>query len=117
VTWRRQKAKLKTSRSKLPQEVKITDYSANGFSESDQKTLSKVFVELDNRGSKVLLSNSNTDFIKELYSDFTIREVNASRAINCDASKRGRNKNTELIISNYLPVREKSYNQTSLDSI
>jgi len=88
----------------ISETANFTGYSANGFSKEDQITLSKVFVELDNRGSKVLLSNSNTDFIKQLYSGFTIREVNASRAINSDASKRGRNKNTELIISNYLPT-------------
>jgi DNA adenine methylase len=92
----------------ISETANFTDYSASGFSKKDHITLSKVFAELDNRGSKVLLSNSNTDFIKQLYSDFTIREVNASRAINSDASKRGRNKNTELIISNYLPVMVES---------
>lgn len=88
----------------ISETANFTNYSASGFSKRDHVTLSKVFAELANRGSKVLLSNSNTDFIKQLYSGFTIREVNASRAINSDASKRGKNKNTELIISNYLPV-------------
>ncbi len=88
----------------ISETANFTNYSASGFSKRDHITLSKIFAELANRGSKVLLSNSNTDFIKQLYSGFTIREVNASRAINSDASKRGKNKNTELIISNYLPV-------------
>lgn len=88
----------------ISETANFTGYSTNGFSKGDHITLSKVFAKLDSRGSKVLLSNSNTDFIKQLYSGFTVREVNASRAINSDASKRGRNKNTELIISNYLPV-------------
>lgn len=44
----------------------------------------------------MLLSNSNTEFIRELYKDFTIIEIQAKRAINCKGDKRG--KITELLI-------------------
>ena len=47
----------------------------------------------------MLLSNSDTPFIRELYSDFSIKDVNVQRAINCKGSKRSSDK--ELLISNY----------------
>lgn len=79
----------------------FTGYTDYGFGDSDQFQLSKIFVELNNRKCKVLLSNSDTPFIRSLYSDFSkyIREVSVMRAINCKASKRAGHK--ELLISNY----------------
>ena len=46
-----------------------------------------------------MLSNSDVPFIRNLYRDFNIDTVAAPRAINCDATKRG--KVSELIIRNY----------------
>jgi DNA adenine methylase len=69
------------------------------FGRDEQERLKDTFVELDERGCKVLLSNSVTDFVKELYSEYHIREVQASRAINSVASKRG--KVSEVLIRNY----------------
>ena len=77
----------------------FTKYTNNGFGDQDQINLAKVVKDLDNRKCKVLLSNSNTEFIRKLYSDFNIKEVKSRRAINSKASKR--KGHTELIISNY----------------
>lgn len=68
----------------------------DSFSANEQIRLYELFKMLDYEGVKVLQSNSNTDFIKELYKDFEIIEVNSKRAINCKGDKRG--KITELII-------------------
>ena len=46
-----------------------------------------------------MLSNSATTFIKELYKDYDISIVQAKRAINSDASKRGAIE--EVLIRNY----------------
>ena len=46
-----------------------------------------------------MLSNSATDFIKNLYADYRITIVKAKRAINSDASKRGEIE--EVLITNY----------------
>ena len=56
---------------------------------------------LDDRKCRVLLTNSDTPFIRELYSDFAtnIKEVSVLRAINCKASKRTGHK--ELLVRNY----------------
>jgi DNA adenine methylase len=69
------------------------------FDREDQKRLKEVFADLDKRGCKLLLSNSSTDFIRELYSDYSIIKVTANRAINSVAAKRG--KVNELLIKNY----------------
>jgi DNA adenine methylase len=79
----------------------FTGYSGKGFADDDQLELSKIFAKLDDTKCKVLLSNSDTPFIRKLYSDFSshIKEVNVSRLINCKASRRVGHK--ELLISNY----------------
>ena len=79
----------------------FTSYTNSGFTNTDQKELRDVFTELMNRKCKVLLSNSDTKFIRELYSEFAtyFKEVNVLRSINCRGSKRIGHK--ELIISSY----------------
>ncbi len=79
----------------------FTGYTHYGFDDNDQSELARIFVELNDKKCKVLLSNSDTPFIRRLYSDFSncIKEVNVSRAINSKASKRLGHK--ELLISNY----------------
>ena len=77
----------------------FTAYTPNGFGREDQVQLASVSKKLSDRGCYVLLSNSNTPFIRRLYSGFNIKEVDVQRAINCKGSKRAGHK--ELIISNY----------------
>lgn len=48
----------------------------------------------------MMLSNSDTDFVKELYFDCNIKKISAIRAINSNATKRGAI--TELVILSYL---------------
>ncbi|WP_409973208.1 DNA adenine methylase [Bacillus sp. Bva_UNVM-123] len=81
----------------------FTSYSLDGFNREDQQRLKNLFVELDRRGCNVLLSNSATDFIKELYEDYHIEIVSASRHINAKAS--GRGKIDEVLVMNYEPNR------------
>lgn len=77
----------------------FTAYSRYAFNKDDQIRLRNTFVELANRGVKVMLSNSDCPFIRELYQNFKIHEILAARAINSDAKKRG--KITELLITSY----------------
>jgi DNA adenine methylase len=77
----------------------FTAYTPNGFGREDQVQLAKVFRKLADRGCFVLLSNSDTPFIRELHSGYSLKEVKARRAINCKASKRKGHK--ELLIYNY----------------
>lgn len=82
----------------------FTGYSLAGFNKEDQIRLRDVCVELDKKGCKFLLSNSATDFIKEIYEEknFHIEVVTAARNINSVASKRG--KIDEVLVMNYEPI-------------
>lgn len=77
----------------------FTAYSCYSFTEKDQTRLRDVFLEIAGRGVKVMLSNSDCPFIRELYGEFKIHKILASRAINSDAKKRGRI--PEVLITSY----------------
>lgn len=76
----------------------FVDYTKESFKEEDHRRLARLYRELTERGCYCLLTNSNTDFVRELYDGFEITEVSVNRAINSDASKR---KGKEVIITNY----------------
>ncbi|MEX1112167.1 MAG: DNA adenine methylase [Candidatus Andersenbacteria bacterium] len=80
----------------------FTSYTAKAFLENEQTELRDTFTELHERGCFVMLSNSDTPFINEIYSGIKgvkITKVKAGRAINSKASKRG--KITEVLVTNY----------------
>lgn len=78
----------------------FTGYTSSAFGPEEQKRLAGVFRELDKRGCLVMLSNSDTPFIRDLYSGYNIQVVHARRAINCRPERRG--PITELVIRNYI---------------
>lgn len=67
----------------------FTSYTKENFGEDSQKKLLKVFKELDALGCKLVLSNSDNILIRKLYKDYKIITLNARRAINSNATKRG----------------------------
>jgi DNA adenine methylase len=77
----------------------FTSYARDGFSRDDQVRLRDTFEALDRRGCKLMLSNSDVPFIRDIYANFDVTTVAAPRAINCDASKRG--KVSEVVVRNY----------------
>ena len=93
----------------LTQTSAFTSYSENQFSDKEQIELGKFITEISNKEAKVLASNSdpkNTnkedDFFDNLYSNFEIERISASRMINSNAKKRGAI--SELLISNIASV-------------
>ena len=74
-------------------------YTKEGFTEEDHKKLAVKVREIDEAGGYFLLSNSNTDFIVNLYKDFNVHEVVNTRSCHSDIAKRGKFK--ELLIRNY----------------
>lgn len=79
----------------------FTGYTKQSFSEKDQERLLKIYKTLDSRGCYVILSNSYSDFIADLYEEFEPTVVRANRMINCKGDKRGKVK--ELIVRNWEP--------------
>ena len=77
----------------------FTGYNKGGFGKEEQIRLKKCCDELSERGVKFMLSNSSTDFIKELYKDYNIINIQAKRSVNANANKRGAVE--EVIIRNY----------------
>jgi DNA adenine methylase len=77
----------------------FTSYEKNGFGEPSQRLLADVFRELDKMGVKLILSNSMTALVLELYRGFRIEEVFANRALNSKADRRG--KVPEALVRNF----------------
>ena len=77
----------------------FTSYTQQDFSADDQKRLSEYYRRLDAKGCLLMLSNSDTDYIKGLYEGYDIQKVLATRMINCNAS--GRGKIFEVVVRNY----------------
>ena len=77
----------------------FTGYTDQGFDEDMQFRLKELCEYIDKIGAKFMLSNSSAKYVYELYKDFNIHEVKATRSINSDATKRG--KITEVVVTNY----------------
>lgn len=77
----------------------FTAYTCNGFNDLDQSRLRHTFRILADRGVPIALSNSDCSFIWDLYAEFDIHEVVATRRINSVAEGRGQI-NELLITSN-----------------
>lgn len=73
-------------------------YTKEGFDIKSHIRLSNVFKRLTDKGCYCMLTNHNTEFINDLYSDFKREVVDVRRMINSDASNRV---GKEVIIINY----------------
>lgn len=80
-------------------EASFTKYTAKDFGKEDQERLAVYYGWLSKWGVKALLSNSDTPFVRKLYSSFEIIPVKAKRSINSIASKRGAV--GEVLVKNY----------------
>ena len=75
-------------------------YVSNGFTEKDQTRLKDFAFELSKAGVNVMISNSDSDFIVDIYKkNFNIAKVPAPRVVNCKADKR--QSVFETLITNY----------------
>ena len=83
----------------LSESSNFTGYIPDGFGDVEQSRLARVARELSARGVYVMISNSDTEFVRSLYAGFRIERVWARRSINCKQDRRG--PVSELIITNY----------------
>lgn len=84
----------------------FTAYSNNDFNDTSQIELCRYFKLLNTKKAHLMLSNSDPknenpgdNFFDDLYRNFNVYRVDASRRINSNASKRGTI--TELLVTNY----------------
>jgi DNA adenine methylase len=73
-------------------------YTPGQFRERDHVRLASVCRELDQRGVRWAVSNSNTDFVRELFVGFNFVEVTTRREINLNSASRAI---SELLVMNY----------------
>jgi len=66
----------------------FTSYASGGFDRGEQERLAQLFKRLADDGVFVALSNSDTPFIRSLYKDFRVLQIEAPRAISRNAAKR-----------------------------
>lgn len=85
----------------------FNSYAKDEFDDEHQIRLKNFCSRIDSMGYKWMLSNSdvkgfdgNNNFFDELYSEFKIGRVKATRRINSNANKRG--ELNELLITNYI---------------
>lgn len=90
----------------LTETASFTAYTKNVFDDNEQIKLANYVECINKKGAKVLVSNSDPknsngedEFFDEIYSDFNIKRVSATRMINSKAEDRG--KINELLISNF----------------
>lgn len=83
----------------------FTSYNVDAFDDNEQMRLAKFIDELNAAGAKIVLSNSDPkninpadNFFDDLYKNYKINRVEASRFINSKGDKRG--KISELLICN-----------------
>lgn len=83
----------------------FTAYNTDAFDDNEQIRLAKFIDEINLSGAKIVLSNSDPknvneddNFFDDLYKNYKINRVEASRAINSKGDKRG--KINELLICN-----------------
>lgn len=67
----------------------FTEYQPGGFGLKEQERLAKCFRRLADKGVRLLLSNSDTAIVHELYAGFQIDKVSAKRNINSKGDRRG----------------------------
>lgn len=77
----------------------FTGYTDTGFDVNKQIELKNVCDNLNEKGIKFLQSNSDCEFIRELYKDYNIKIIKAKRNINSKGNLRG--EINEVLIYNY----------------
>jgi DNA adenine methylase len=82
------------------QSANFCGYAVDGFTEADQARLCETFSALARRGTRVVLSNSDTPLVRELYRGYRLVPVLAHRSVSSKKESRGPAR--ELVVLSYL---------------
>ena len=83
----------------LSKTAHFTSYTRGGFGEEEQKELKEFCDDLDSKGARFLLNNSDTELVSNLYSSFKIAVIEARRSL--AASGVSRKTAREVVVTNY----------------
>lgn len=70
-------------------------YQKEGWTRENLSELKRLCDELISKGCKVIISNNDTEFVRQLFAGYKFREIEVKRSINRDGNKR---KGKELVI-------------------
>ena len=84
--------------SPISETSNFTEYTTRGFGTKDQENLARIFTILCEKKCKVIVSNSDTKLVRDLYKEYKKLTVTSLRSINCQSNRRRGNR--ELIIYN-----------------
>ncbi len=86
----------------------FNDYTKEAFNDLAQRRLKEFCDQVEQAGYHFMLSNSDCQdmFFDDLYAQYIIERVWASRSVNANASKRG--KLTEILVHNYIETKLKA---------
>jgi DNA adenine methylase len=76
----------------------VSATGAASFGADEHRQLRNVVDKLTERGCRVVVSNSDTDYVRRLYHRYNMHTVKARRYINCNGA--GRHQVSELVITN-----------------
>jgi DNA adenine methylase len=81
--------------------LKSSSFVYNKFYEKDHNDIISIFKMLDKKGVKVLMTNSNTDFIKKNLKSFYQKPIIVKRLVSSNSKTRNNLGHNEVIISNF----------------
>ena len=98
----------------------FTSYTENNFNDKEQIELAEYINVLNKKGAKIVISNSDPknnniddNFFDELYKNYNINRVKATRMLNSNASLRGAI--NELLITNYERIEWENRNMRNFE--
>lgn len=77
----------------------FTAYTNGGFGYDDLRELARVCARLDSRGVRVMVSNTNTRAVSDMFSGWKARRLESRRMINSEGS--GRMGHADMLLTNY----------------
>lgn len=92
----------------------FTQYQAGGFSLNDHLRVFEMFEYLTSKHVYCMLTNSNTDFIKDKYRCYNQKVVRVQRSVNRNKDERH---GEEVIITNYSPTLAAGYQRVELEQM
>ena len=82
-----------------PYDGTFSGYQSDGFGDTDQRRLKEAMDAWTEQGALVMISNSDTEFIRELYEGYPVHSITAQRNISSNGKTRGQI--PEVLITNY----------------
>lgn len=78
----------------------FTHYTADRFSETDQRQLAKMVSQLDRTGVRFMMTNADVPLVRKLYGGYQLHPLSVTRSVTC---KNKRHSVAELVVTNYKP--------------